>query len=268
MDQQMLSSLCKEVGKAASQAAAFIKAEVGKVSSGQIETKERNSLVSYVDKHAEQILVDALSPLLPDPGFITEEDTVDNSRNDFTWVIDPLDGTTNFLQQIPIFSVSVGLAHHGEFVLGYIVDIMQDDHYYAWKDGGAWLNDEPIHVSRTSDLSEAIVGTGFPYHDPDKLNVLAEMFQEVLLASRGIRRLGSAALDLAYVASGKLDAFYETTLNPWDIAAGVILVREAGGMVTDFNNNGEFVPRKELIASNSALHEDLGHIVRKHMLKV
>ena len=268
MDQASLSALCAKVGIAASKAAAFIRSEVGKVSSGEIETKERNSLVSYVDKNAERILVDELSPLLPDPGFITEEDTVDNSRSEYTWVIDPLDGTTNFLQQIPIFSVSVGLVHHGEFLLGYIIDIMHDDHYYAWKDGGAWLNNKPIKVSQTNDLSEALVGTGFPYHDPAKLNMLAEMFQEVLIASRGIRRLGSAALDLAYVASGKLDAFYETTLNPWDIAAGVILVREAGGMVTDFNNAGDFVPRKELIASNTLLHDSLGSIVRKHLLEV
>jgi myo-inositol-1(or 4)-monophosphatase len=268
MDQVTLSALIEDVGQAASDAAAFIRSEVGKVSSGEIEIKERNSLVSYVDKKAEMILVEALKSLLPDPGFITEEDTVDNSKCDYTWVIDPLDGTTNFLQEIPIFSVSVGLAYHGEFVLGYIVDIMHDDHYYAWKDGGAWLNGKRIHVSSTTDLSEAIVGTGFPYHDPGKLNVLAEMFQEVLIAARGIRRLGSAALDLAYVASGKLDAFYETTLNAWDIAAGVIIVREAGGTVTDFNDEGDFVSRKQLIASNSSLHNDLGTIVRRHLLEV
>jgi len=264
MDQQMLSDLCEQVGKAATDAAAFIRSQVGKVSSAEIETKERNSLVSYVDKQAENILVEALKPLIPNAGFITEEDTVDNSRQEYTWVVDPLDGTTNFLKQIPVFSVSVGLAHNGEFLLGYIVDIMHDDHYYAWKDGGAWVNGNSIHVSKTEKLSEGIIGTGFPYHDPEKLNVLAEMFQEVLIASRGVRRLGSAALDLAYVASGKLDAFYETTLNAWDIAAGVILVREAGGTVTDFDNGGEFVHIKELIASNSHLHNVLGEIVRKH----
>ena len=266
MNVSELEKLSREVSQASMQAAEFIRSQVGKVGSGEIEAKERNSLVSYVDKTAEKMLVEALTPILPNPGFITEEDTVANTRNEYTWVVDPLDGTTNFLQQIPIFSVSVGLAHNGEFVLGCIIDIMQEDCYTAWKGGGAWLNDVRINVSSTTDLTTGIVGTGFPYHDPDKLNVLAEMFQEVLLASRGIRRLGSAALDLAYVASGKMDAFYETTLNPWDIAAGVILVREAGGLITDFGDGGDFVQKKELIASNGHLHQSLGSIVRRHLV--
>ena len=260
-----LEKLSRRVTEVAEEAAAFVRSQVGKVGTSEIEAKERNSLVSYVDKTAERMLVEALTPLVPDPGFVTEEDTVANSRNEYTWVIDPLDGTTNFLQQIPIFSVSVGLAHHGEFVPGCIIDIMQEDCYTAWREGGAWLNGDRIKVSPTEDLTTAMVGTGFPYHDPNKLNVLAEMFQEVLLASRGIRRLGSAALDLAYVASGKLDAFYETTLNPWDIAAGVIIVREAGGLVTDFEDGGDFVHKKELIASNGHLHTSLGDIVRRHL---
>ena len=266
MDQKSLEDICGQVREAATVAADFIRSQVGKVASSDIEAKERNSLVSYVDKNAEKLLVDKLKPILPDPGFITEEDTVDNTRNEFTWVIDPLDGTTNFLQQIPIFSVSVGLAHRGEFVLGCIIDIMQDDHYYAWEGGGAWLNGQKIGVSSISTMTDAIVATGFPYHDPDKLNKLSEMFQDVLLATRGIRRLGSAALDLAYVASGKFDAFYETTLNAWDIAAGVILVREAGGTVTDFIQSGDFVSRKELIASNGKLHAGIAEVIGRHHL--
>ena len=133
MDNSSLSQLCDDVRAASAKAAEFVRSQVGKVASADIESKERNSLVSYVDKNAEKILVEALMPLVPNPGFITEEDTVSNSRNEYTWVIDPLDGTTNFLQQIPIFSTSVGLAHNGQFVLGCIIDIMQDDCYYAWQ---------------------------------------------------------------------------------------------------------------------------------------
>jgi len=207
------------------------------------------------------MLVEDLSPLLSDPGFLTEEDTVANKKNDYTWIIDPLDGTTNFLQQIPIFSVSVGLSYKGEIILGTVVDIMQNDCYYAWENGGAWKDGKEIRVSETLDLKKAIVATGFPYFEPDKLMRLAELFKDVLTASRGIRRLGSAALDLTYVACGKMDVFYETSLNPWDIAAGTILVREAGGKVTDFQGVGDFVTKRQLIASNLHLHESISDVL-------
>ena len=261
MDASTLRALTDDICEAANRAAEFIRSQVGEVTDSDIEAKERNSLVSYVDKNAERMLVEDLERLLPDPGFITEEDTVANKRNKYTWIIDPLDGTTNFLQQIPIFSVSVGLAYHGEIVSGAVVDVMQEETYYAWKGGGAWRDGREIRVSGTANLSEAIIATGFPYFEPDKLMRLAELFKDVLTASRGIRRLGSAALDLTYVASGKMDAFYETTLNPWDIAGGTILVREAGGMVTDFQGQDGFVDKRQLIASNAILHDHISALL-------
>jgi myo-inositol-1(or 4)-monophosphatase len=265
MNSLSLPEITKLVCAASNKAADFIRSNVGEVSKDQIESKEQNSLVSYVDKTAEKILVEALTPIFPSPGFITEEDTVDNSRNEYTWIIDPLDGTTNFLQQIPIFSVSVGLAYQGEIIVGCVIDVMQDDCYYAWKGGGAWVNDKPIHVSGRSEMTEAIIATGFPYYEPDKLDKLTDLFREVLAKVRGIRRLGSAALDLTYVACGKMDAFYETQLNPWDIAAGTILVREAGGKVTDFSGNGDFVAKKQIIGSNGLLHQDVTDILARHV---
>ncbi|MDX1477960.1 MAG: inositol monophosphatase family protein [Saprospiraceae bacterium] len=257
MDASHLKEVCAEVAHIAGQAAAFIRSQVGQVVADQVESKERNSLVSYVDKKAEEILVNALTPLVPSPGFITEEDTVTNNHSEFTWIIDPLDGTTNFLQQIPIFSVSVALIHHHEAVLGCVVDIMQDETYTAWRGGGAWCNGKPIHVSQTSELSEAIIATGFPYHKPGALVSLVDVFQGFLARARGIRRLGSAALDLTYVACGKMDGFYETTLNAWDVAAGTILVREAGGIVSDFEGKGEFVSKQAIVASNALLHDTM-----------
>jgi myo-inositol-1(or 4)-monophosphatase len=266
MNSQSLVQITSQVRAASQKAADFIRSHVGEVSNDQIESKEQNSLVSYVDKTAEKILVEALTPILPSPGFLTEEDTVENSRSEYTWIIDPLDGTTNFLQQIPIFSVSVGLAHNGEIIVGVVIDVMQDDCYYAWKGGGAWLDGKRIHVSNRSAMSEAIVATGFPYYEPDKLDKLTDLFREVLASVRGIRRLGSAALDLTYVACGKMDAFYETQLNPWDVAAGTILVREAGGLVTDFIGNGDFVEKKQIIGSNGLLHQGVTDVLARHVV--
>jgi len=266
MNTSRLQEICSEVKSISEETARFIKSQVGLVTSNDIEAKAKNSLVSYVDKQAESMLVEKLTPIVPNPGFITEEDTVANSRAEYTWIIDPLDGTTNFLQGIPVFSVSVALAHNGEVVVGCVIDIMQDDSYYAWKGGGAWLNGKQIYVSDISDIGDAVLATGFPYYSPDKLHHLAHLFHDVLLACRAIRRLGSAALDMTYVACGKFDAFYETDLNAWDVAAGTLLVREAGGLVTDFEGNGNFVSDRKIIVTNGKLHESVTAILSRHQL--
>ena len=264
MNDTKLRELCLQVREISEETAAFIRSKVGMVGTSEIEFKDRNSLVSYVDKTAEQMLVDRLSVLVENPGFITEEDTVDNNRAEYTWVIDPLDGTTNFLQGIPIFSVSVALSHNGEVILGCVVDVMQHQSFYAWKGGGTWVNGEPVRVSNVGKLSDAIIATGFPYYSPDRLHRLAILFHDILLASRGIRRLGSAALDMTYVACGRMDCFYETDLNAWDVAAGTILVREAGGTVTDFDGQGDFVATRKIIASNSLLHDAVTEILMRN----
>jgi myo-inositol-1(or 4)-monophosphatase len=262
MDSTTLASLTQAVVAKSLEAGAFIRAQLGKVQSGDIEEKDRNSLVSYVDKRAEQLLVEGLSDLVPEAGFVTEEDTIENIRGEYTWVIDPLDGTTNFLQQIPIFSVSVALAHHTTPVIGCVIDVMQHQAFWAWHGGGAWLDGHPIHVSRKARFEEAIVATGFPYYAPASMVRLTDIFMQVVSNARGVRRLGSAALDLAYTACGRFDAFYETTLKSWDIAAGVLLVREAGGRVTDFNGGAEFIETEELAATNGLLHDQILKILR------
>jgi myo-inositol-1(or 4)-monophosphatase len=257
MEQHELAELISPVVKISRQAGDFIRTQVGKVQTTDIIEKDRNSLVSYVDKRAEKMLVDGLSGLVPAAGFVTEEDTIDNSRAEYTWVIDPLDGTTNFLQEIPVFSVSVALAHNTEPVLGCVIDIMQGQAFYAWHGGGAWLDGKRIYTSQKTLLSEAIIATGFPYYSPDNLTRLTDIFMHFIGQARGVRRLGSAALDLAYTACGRFDAFYETTLKSWDIAAGVILVREAGGIVTDFAGTSDFMGTEQLVASNGHLHEQM-----------
>lgn len=240
----------------------FIRSQVGKVQSSDVEEKDRNSLVSYVDKGAEKMLVEELGRLLPEAGFVTEEDTIVNTRAEYTWVIDPLDGTTNFLQQIPIFSVSVALAHHTEAVLGCVIDVMQGQAFYGWRGGGAWLDGLPIRVAQKTNLEEAIIATGFPYYAPDDMARLTEIFMHIVSNARGVRRLGSAALDLAYTACGRFDGFYETTLKSWDIAAGVIIVREAGGRITDFAGGGEFITRGEVVATNGLIHDQILRVLQ------
>ena len=251
------SLLVQEVVKISEEAADFIRSQAGKVTSENIEVKSRNSLVSYVDKEAEKILVSKLQALLPQAGFITEEGTVESKSSEYTWVIDPLDGTTNFLQQIPIYSVSIGLLHEDQILLGVVNDVERKEVFYAWRGGGAWCNGHPIHVSGCTEVSDAVVATGFPYATRDVLPQLTLIFDYFLKHARGIRRLGSAAIDLAYVACGRFDAYYETSLNPWDIAGGIIIVEEAGGVVSDFFGEKDMLQTGHLIAAPEQLHDSI-----------
>ncbi len=250
-----VGSLLDDVLKVTGDAAAFIRSQAGKVTAEKIEIKSRNSLVSYVDKEAENILVEGFRKIIPDSGFITEEGTVIQKKSSYTWVIDPLDGTTNFLQQIPIYSVSIGLLHEDQLILGVVSDVERRETFYAWKGGGAWCNGQQIHISNCSDVLDAVVATGFPYASKDVLPQLTLVFDYFLKNARGIRRLGSAAIDLAYVACGRFDAYYETSLNPWDIAGGIILVEEAGGIVTDFSVNPDMLQNGQVIAAPPGLHQ-------------
>ncbi|HUR31105.1 MAG TPA: inositol monophosphatase family protein [Saprospiraceae bacterium] len=247
--------LLDSILKVTDEAAEFIRSQAGKVTAENIEIKSRNSLVSYVDKQAEKILVEGLGKIIPDSGFITEEGTVDQKTSEYTWVIDPLDGTTNFLQQIPVYSVSVGLLHDEQLVLGVVCDVEHRETFYAWRGGGAWCNGQRIYVSQRTEVSDAVVATGFPYSSKDVLPQLTLIFDYFLKNARGIRRLGSAAIDLAYVACGRFDAYYETSLNPWDIAGGIIIVEEAGGVVTDFGGEMDMMQNGHLIAAPPLLHK-------------
>ena len=243
-------------------ASAFIRKNAGKVRVEQIESKERNSLVSYVDKEAEQILVKGLGKLLPDAGFITEEGTVQQQKSEYTWIIDPLDGTTNFLHQIPFYAVSVALTYKDEIVLGIVDNVEWNETFYAWKGGGAWCNGNRIYVSDRDQITDAMVATGFPYAAEDVLPSLVNTFEFFLKNARGLRRLGSAAIDLAYVACGKFDVYYESSLNAWDIAGGIILVEDAGGKVSDFSGKNRMLTNGEVIAAAGSLHDAVALQIR------
>jgi len=230
--------------------------------SKRIEYKGLNDLVSYVDREAERMLVDGLRLALPGAGFITEEGTEENSQKEYTWIIDPLDGTTNFIHGLPVFAISVALMKDANIVMGIVHEINRAESYYSVEGKDAFCNGEKINVSPNADLAAGLIATGFPYHDFQQLDQYLKMLQEVMEACHGIRRLGSAAVDLAFVACGRFEGFFEYNLNPWDVAAGAFLVKQAGGTVTDFSGGSEHIFGKQILAANG-VHGEMLDIVRR-----
>jgi len=243
----------------------FIRKEAANFDISRTEKKGLNDFVSYVDKGSEEILVRELRKLLPQAGFITEEGTASSAREKYCWVIDPLDGTTNFIHHLPPYAVSIGLLEDNEPVAGTILDASGTEIFEAWKGGGSWLDGKRIKVSSAASVSESLIATGFPYYDFDRLERFLKTISFFCKNSHGIRRLGSAAIDLAYVACGRFEAFYEYGLHHWDIAAGVILVREAGGIVSDFSGNEKGITGDEIIAAGNHVFADFRKNVSNFM---
>jgi myo-inositol-1(or 4)-monophosphatase len=240
----------------------FLQTERAAFDKNRVEFKGFNDLVSYVDKGSEQLLVEGLRNIIKDCGFITEENTASISGRDWQWIIDPLDGTTNFVHQLPCYSVSVGLMYKDRLVGGIVHEANLDECFYGWKDGGAWLNGRPIKVSEESELRKSLIATGFPYTNYDRMDSYMEVFDFCMKNTQGIRRLGSAAVDLAYVACGRFEGFYEYSLNAWDVAAGAFLVMEAGGKVSDFSGGENYVFGKEIIANNAGTFDEFLKMVK------
>ncbi len=258
-----LANICKESLSVVERAGDFIRSQVGQVGESRIEEKSLNSLVSYVDKEAEQILVAGLSQIFPEAGFLTEEGTaVSAGSRPWQWIIDPLDGTTNFLYSLPCFAVSVALAYEGRPMMGIVYEVNQREMYHAWRGGGAFCNGRPIAVSRAGLLKDSLVATGYPYENYSTLSAHFSVTDRFQRSTRGIRRWGAASVDLCYVACGRYTIFFENTLNPWDVAAGILLVEEAGGKVSDFRGLcGDFSGR-EVLATNHLVHEEAMGFVR------
>ena len=250
-----LEILTQQTCNLVQEVAHFLKTEKGKVQYQDIETKSKNSLVSYVDKMAEKQLVEGLKKLLPESVFLTEEETIETQIGDYQWIIDPLDGTTNFLHSLPCFSISVALRYREELVIGVVHEVNQNETFYAYKEGGAYLNGVGIGVSSTTTLSETLIATGFPYYDYTLMSSYFGMLEYLMRETRGIRRFGSAAVDLAYVACGRFDAFFEYSLNAWDVAAGILIVQEAGGRVVDFRGGHDYLFGREIVATNAGIAE-------------
>lgn len=242
----------------------FIRKEALQFDIDKVEYKGLNDMVSYVDKSAEEKLVKNLDKLLPDAGFLTEEKTINRTGKSFTWIIDPLDGTTNFIHGIPTFAVSVALYQDGVAVLGVVYELNRGEMFYAYKGGGAYLNHKEIRVSNNLELKSCLLATGFPYYEFDEQAQYMKLLAEMMQKTHGLRRIGSAATDLIYVACGRFDAYFEFNIQAWDIAAGCFIVQQAGGEVLDFGGGDAFLEKRQVVATNKNVTKELLKMVKKY----
>jgi myo-inositol-1(or 4)-monophosphatase len=257
--------LCLKVMEIAREAGNFIRDERKKIKNTDIETKSAASFVTYVDKNSEISIVNALTKLLPGSGFHTEEGTATSHGENYLWLIDPLDGTTNYLHGLAPYSVSIGLREGNEMVLGVVYEIGLDEMFYAWKGSPAYLNGTQIKVSEASKPEDTLIGTGFPYYDFERVDNYIEVMKELMKSTRGLRRFGSAAADLSYVAAGRFNAFFEHALHAWDVAAGAFILQQAGGKVTDFNGGDNWLFGGQLVAAAKNFFDPFFSIVNKHL---
>jgi len=260
----MLEQITKQVTEVAREAGDFIRQERKNFDPDRIEFKGLNDLVSYVDKTAEQKIVATLQKILPEAGFITEEKTTTIVGDRYNWIIDPLDGTTNFIHGLPAYSVSIGLQDKDQLVAGVVYEVNQDECFYASIDTPAYLNGNVIKVSKAPTIADSLLATGFPYYDFGKMPEYLGLLTELMKSCHGLRRIGSAAVDLAYTACGRFEAFYEYNLNSWDVAAGIVIVRQAGGEVVNFSGGDEVINSRELLATNSKITAEMLEVIQKH----
>lgn len=263
MEERHLSDATSKAIEIAKQAGAFIREERKNFTENRVEAKATNDLVSYVDKTAENMIVEKLRAAFPDHGFIAEEDQ-SLEKKEYNWIIDPLDGTTNFVHGIPCYAVSIGLEHKGEVLAGVVYEVANDECFYAHKGGGAFLNGKLISVTKVRTLKDSLIATGFPVNKFDQMKAVLNCADHFMRNTHGIRRIGSAASDLCFLACGRVDAFYEYNLNAWDVAAGIIIVKEAGGKVSDFSFGENYLFGRQIMASNPTLFEEFGNVIRNN----
>jgi len=229
----------------------------------KVVTKQNNDFVSNVDHLAEEIIISTIKQAYPDHGILAEESGKQAENSEFQWIIDPLDGTTNYLHGFPQFAVSIALKHKDRLEVGVIYDPVSQELFTASRGNGAMLNDRKIRVTSHKGLQNALLGTGFPYYDQSYLDTYLETMKELMQRTSGIRRPGSAALDLAWLAAGRIDGFWEFNLRAWDIAAGALIVREAGGIVSDFENKGNYLESGDIIAAGPKVFPEMLKIIQE-----
>lgn len=247
---------------AAHQAGALLKDNWLKAKIIEVKT-DMVDLVTNVDKASDALITQILRTQFPTHQVIAEESAISGQPSDYRWYIDPIDGTTNFAHSFPHFAVSIALTHKTQGIVGVVYDPLRDELFCATRGGGATLNDRPIHVSPTPQLDQSLVLTGFPYDRRKRSEYYLSFYQAFMLRTQGVRRCGSAALDLCYIASGRADAFWEWRLHPWDTAAGALIVEEAGGQMSDFVGNSFDITGEQTLASNGALHSQMVEVLQE-----
>ena len=256
-----LKYITSEICKIATEGGHFLTEERKNFKRESVVEKHTHDYVSYVDKETEKLLVRKLSALLPEAGFITEEKTVETADKDYTWIIDPLDGTTNYIHDYAPYCVSIALSYKNELIIGVVYEVCRDECFYAWKDGGAYLNDRKINVSNIGNMQQAFIGLDLPYNDKQYKPLLNHLMDKLYGTASSIRLNGSAAISLCYVAAGRYDAWAEAFINAWDFSGGAIIIKEAGGKVTDFFGNDYFSGDHHIIATNGLLHNEIKELI-------
>jgi myo-inositol-1(or 4)-monophosphatase len=257
--------------EAAKEAGRFLKFNLGKVKEIHRKIGQETNLVTEIDRQSEELIINILKRRYPHHDFLAEESGSSQSHGkgerkaEYRWIIDPLDGTTNYTHHFPCFAVSIALEKKGELVLGVVYDPNLDELFTAEKGKGASVNGKKISVSKADALIRSLLVTGFPYNIRENPDRAIEHFINFLKEAQAIRRMGSAAIDLAYIAAGRIDGFWEVSLAPWDKAAGALLVEEAGGKVTDFLGNPHSIYQKPLLASNGLIHEEMIRVLKKSL---
>lgn len=247
---------------AARNASKVIVRSIGRLETQQISEKHKNDFVTEVDKAAEKEIISTLKKTYPNHKIIAEESGVIEGEDDFTWIIDPLDGTTNFIHNVPHYAVSIAFQYKGKLEHGTIYDPIRNELFVASRGEGARLNDRRIRVSNSTKIEKSLIGTGFPFKDPNRIPIYLRIFEKILPHVGGIRRAGSAALDLAYVAAGRFDGFWELGLKEWDMAAGVLMIREAGGLVSDLLGEENYLEQGNIVTGNPKVFKGLLQIIK------
>lgn len=257
------TQVCETMTTACLEAGTYLNVSQLGLSNVEVIEKAANQLVSEIDITTEQMLVAHLLKTFPDAGFITEENTVSQDEKELCFIIDPLDGTTNYLHGLQLYSISIGATFHGELIAGVVYVPQQKEMFSATKGGGAYLNNNPIKVSDSMKLQDSLLATGFPYYNFDEVEHYISSLNYLMQNTRGLRRMGSAAIDLAYTACGRFCGFFELHLHTWDVAAGILLVQEAGGIVSDFKGEEGDISGREIMASNTGVYKEMQEVLEE-----
>lgn len=250
--------------RAARSAGEIILRSADKASHLAVDSKGKNDFATEIDRLAEKEIISIIKAAYPEHSILAEE-SGEHAGNDFVWIIDPLDGTTNFIHGFPQYAVSIALKYKNRIEIGVVYDPLREELFTAKRGGGAMLNNRRLRVTALTSMKGALIGTGFPFKVPQHLDAYLNMFRAITIDSAGIRRAGSAALDLAYLAAGRLDAFWEIELKEWDMAAGILLVKEAGGVATDFSFKDDYLASGNLIAGSPRMHQLMYQLIEPHV---